>query len=610
MIVTEENFADCLSSIAPHKTRACDLETTGLRPYHGDQPFSMIIGIPDKAWYFNFHDYGDHNLEPLPQECLIYLFKYLDFPDVTWVFHNAKFDCAFLAVMDIWLKGKIWCTKAMARVEYNQHFGHEPYSLASCLARLPGFPQKGDGPMEYLKANGLIKKEPIPGKKTQAVSIDFRQVPPSIIVPYGEGDGIGTAALQNWQRGRFLELDLKDSTIDRSLDVVVTNEMRLTKTVLRMEKVGVKIDQQFCERAVEHEKTRLHQAQREFLEITGQEFKDSSKVFEQVFAGEKDKWGRTDKGNPSFDSEYLSTFGNPAARSVLQARDAKALADFYYGFCYHADRTGVVHPNFDPGGTVHGRFSSSNPNFQNLKKDEDSAAQEFIVRRAIIPREGFKLVSIDYDTMEYRFALELACRLRGEETPFAKLINSGHEFHQATVDLVKKVASKEITRKVAKISNFLTLYGGGNEKLAQAIGSTIEEAKQIRLAIKFAAPEINDFIRACMKSAEVRGFVVNWLGRRSWFPDTRFCYRSPNYIVSGGCADIVKVAMNEIDDFLLGKKSRMLICVHDELVFEVHESESDIEKDFARIMASVFKHKFVATSCSISESEKSLGDLK
>lgn len=613
MIVTRENFDSVIEEIAPHWTRALDLETTGLRPYHGDQIFSMIIGIPDKAWYFNFHEYGPE-VECLPHYYLELAIEKLDKPGITWVFHNAKFDNGFLEMRSLSLKGAIWCTKAMARVEYNQHFGKEPYSLASCLARLPDFPQKGDGPMEYLKANGLITKEAIPGKKTEAQSIDFRLVPFSIIHPYGEGDGIGTAALQWWQSQRFAYLDAQEPEMEkrrRSLSVVVTNEMRLTKTVLRMEKVGVKVDLNFCERAIENEKTRLHEAKQKFLEITGEEFKDSGKVFERIFSSEREKWGRTEKGNPSFDSDFLGTFGNPAAREVLTCRDAKALADFYYGFLYHADGHHVIHPNFSPEGTVHGRFSSSNPNFQNLKKDEDvPAEQEFIVRRAIVPREGFKLVSIDYDTMEYKFALELACRLLGKESELAKLINQGHDFHQATVDLVQKVAHKSLTRKVAKVSNFLTLYGGGNEKLAQAIGSTIEEAKQIRLAIKFASPEMNDFIRACMKSAEVKGYVTNWLGRRSWFPDTRFCYRSPNYIVSGGCADIVKVAMNEIDELLLGQKSRMIMCVHDELVFEVHESELGIEKEFASTMAGVFKSQFVSTSCSISESEKSLGDLK
>ncbi len=609
MIVTTANFHEVLNRLKLELVLALDVETTGLKPYHADKLFSLILATPEEAWYFNFQDYK-FDTPVLPRTYLKDIFLALDAPSMTWGGHNLKFDLAFLFREGIELQGDVWCTKAMARVERNDHF---KYSLVDCLERMDGKWKKSDKVKEYIDKHNLKTKRPIPGKKTEEVLLHFDQVPFEVIVPYGEADGLGTAALHRYQQTRFMSLDEQEPVqvaLGRSLKTVVNNECRLTKTVFEMERVGVKIDRDFCKRAIEFEGARLEKACDEFKRLTGEKFAASAKLFERVFESDKDKWQLTEKGNPSFESDILNNFSSPAARCVLEARDSKSKSDFYNGFLFHADGDDVIHPSLIPEGTVHGRFSSSNPNFQNLKADDDEAsAGEFIVRRAVIPRPGYKLVSIDYDTMEYKFALELACKIAGHETELAKLINSGVDFHQGTADLVKKVAKKEITRKIAKISNFLTLYGGGNAKLAAALNCPLAEAKTIRMAIIHAAPEIDKFIKACVRSAEAKGFVTNWLGRRSWFSDSRFSYRAPNYIVSGGCADVVKVAMNEIHEFLRDKKSRMIMCVHDELVFELAEGEENIVQYLVKLMTESYKSKYVWMTCSVSESTKSLGDL-
>lgn len=612
MIVTRENFESLLDSIEKFHILGLDTETTGLKAYHNDRLFSLILSTPEQAWYFNFQEKPDIPPEAvLPRDYIRLIFDRLDIAIRMWEMHNAKFDMSMLWREGIELCGFIYCTKAMARVEYNDHF---KYSLKDCLERLPGATQKSDAVMEYIQKHGLKTKVPVPGKKTEEELLHFDRVPFDIIVPYGLADGMGTSQLGRYQRKRFQELDNevpKLKAVGRSLDSVMNNEMRLTKTVFEMEKVGVKIDRLYCERAIKYEGDRCEKEEKEFQKITGEKYSASAKLFERVFASERDKWAYTEKGNPSFESDVLHTFSSPAARSVRQIRDAKAKRDFYYGFLHHADRDDVIHPSLVPEGTVHGRFSSNNPNFQNLKADEEEATanEEFIVRRAIIPRPGYVLIMPDYDQMEYKFCLELACKLMGFETDFAKLINQGMDFHQGTVELVDKVAHKKLERKTAKISNFLTLYGGGDAKLASAIGSSTDEARTIRLSIMHAAPEINQFIRTCIRSAEAKGYVINWLGRRSWFPDKRFCYRSPNYIVSGGCADVVKVAMNNIHDYLQKKKSRMIMSVHDELPIEVHESElSFVPKAVNEIMENAYKSAFVPLTAGMEWSAKSLGD--
>ena len=585
---------------------AFDVETQGLRPYHDDRLFSLILATPTLSWYFNFQVYpGIDSEKVLPIELLKPLWNSIDDKSKVFIAHNAKFDLSFLAKEGIHLQGQVYCTKAMARVEYNNHL---KYSLKNCLERIPGAPQKSDAVEEYITKHKLWTDVKIPGKKQVDRRKHFDRVPFSIITNYGLADGVGTAALQVHQMKTMKALDDQEPLMrdrGRSLEAVCKNEMRLTKTVFRMEQLGVKIDREYCNQAIKYEGDRYEKARTEFKAITGETYKASGKLFAAIFESEKDKWEYTKKGNPSFESDIIGHFSNPAAGQVLKCRDAKSKQDFYNGFLYHADGGDVVHPSFEPSGTVHGRFSSSNPNFQNLSKDEDVGEQEFTVRRAIVPRPGFKLVSIDYNQMEYVYALELSCQLKGQETELARLINYGYDFHQATVDQVLKTARKQIYRKTAKISNFLTLYGGGNGALAKSLNVSVEEAKSIRMAILHATPEINAFIQSCTRSAEAKGFVVNWLGRRSWFPDAKFSYKAPNYIVSGGCADIVKLGMNQLDDY----SARMIMVVHDEIVFEVPEND-EVDPHFVEIMAGAYKSKYVPLTCSVTQSHKSLGDLK
>src|SRR5882724_6533263 len=121
-----------------------------------------------------------------------------------------------------------------------------------------------------------------------------------------------------------------------------------------MEQVGVRINKDYCVQAASFEQDRATKASAKFKTETGHEFKASGKLFASIFGNEKDKWEYTDKGNPSFESDTLLKFDNPAARIILELRDAKSKSDFYNGFLYHADSRGDIHPNFNPDGARHG----------------------------------------------------------------------------------------------------------------------------------------------------------------------------------------------------------------------------------------------------------------
>lgn len=634
MIVRRSTFKEVVERLRCVQKMALDTETTGLRPWHGDKLFSLILAdSATSGYYFNFQAYEglDHDLclSPLHLRDLKVLFsdasKY-------WYMHNAKYDLSILWQDAIEIHGTVHCTKAIARVEYNDHHS---YTLDSCLKRI-GL-EKDDAVEKYIKEHKLYEKRAIPGKATKEEVQFYNRVPFDIITQYGIRDATGTYSLGERQTASIEEQSQMLQPGLPPLRNVFHNERDLTKTVFRMERVGVRIDKEYCVQAASFETDRSNKAAEAYRKETGRDYKASNKDFEVIFASEKDKWvwgepTKTGQVNPSFDSDTLKKFINPAAKNILELRDAKSKADFYYGFIYHSDSKGDVHPNFNPDGARHGRFSSSNPNFQNLTSEDilvckackkgheevvstcekcgssDLVSPEFLTRRAIIPHPGYIFVMPDYDQMEYRKMFELACRLVGYKTPLVELILSGKDPHQATADLVTARGTL-LTRSRAKNGNFATLYGAGLEQLAFTIGGTVEDARALRQSIFAVAPEVKIFINAIMNTVKSRGYVFNWYGRKNHIQNPNLAYKGSNYIVSGGCADVVKIAMNRIDAALVGKQSRMVMTVHDELPTEVHESEiATVPRMMNQIMQDAFPSKFLPLTAGMEWSAKNLAD--
>ena len=402
MLVTRERFRDVVDFLSKQKELGLDTETTGLRVYHGHRAFSVIISFRMCAFYFNFKPYN--NAPPnavLDGAEWMYLNGVLFAnPEITWFIQNAaNFDMPVIARQGYEIAGRIWCTRAIGRVVYNDHM---KYSLEAQLERIGR--KKSDAVKEYCDEHKLYTQEKIPGKQTTFKNYHFHLVPFEVIVPYGEKDG-QVYALGKWQQKQLELMDKAEPNLvasNRSIMNVVNNEIRLQKTIFRMKERGVKIDREYCVRAIKYESDKSEQHRQAFKSLTGRDYIASGKLFETVFADHKNKWKYTDKGNPSFKSKVLRTFGGPVAEAVLELRASKAASDFYQGFLYHADENDRVHPNYNPDTTVHGRFSSSEPNFQNLSNEEDEAEDlDFIVRSAIIPEKGCKLLSLDFKQMEY-----------------------------------------------------------------------------------------------------------------------------------------------------------------------------------------------------------------
>jgi hypothetical protein len=129
----------------------------------------------------------------------------------------------------------------------------------------------------------------------------------------------------------------------------------------------------------------------------------------------------------------------------------------------------------------------------------------------------------------------------------------------------------------------------------------IEEAYGIQQSIFRSSPEIKQLLKTIQGKAEDRGFIVNWAGRRLYFPDKRWCYKAPNHLIQGGSADVMKLALNRAAEYLAGKKSRMVLTIHDEIILEVHYDEAqEVPHAVCDIMNKVYPFKVLPQIADIS----------
>lgn len=591
MLVTKLNIKNVADQLRYEKSLALDTETTGLRPYQGDRLFSMVISSDKENYYFNFKSYGLGapvlDYADLTEE-LWHLWMQ---PHIIWYMHNAKFDLAMLANEGVEIAGTIHCTEVGARLLKNDLMIYSLGSLALSIGM-----EKSKAVDEYIKKNKLYTIVQIPGKKKKTKNLHFDQVPFDIISEYAMQDGKVTFVLGEKERLKLAELDARHREKNFFIGKVYANELSVTKTCLAMEAAGVKIDRDYVSAAADYESSLADEAAKKFEDLSGAPFKDSNKVLEKAFKAAGEPISYTEKKNASFTDELLEGMTTPLAKCLQDYRSASKKAQTYYrNFLYYADENGVIHPNMRQAGTATGRFSYSDPNLQNLPKEED-AKLKFIVRRSFVPRDGFCFVMIDYKQMEYRLMLEYAV-----ERGIIKNVQDGLDVHEATANLMG------VSRSEAKTLNFMLLYGGGVGKLAKSLGLSLNHAEHLRNLYFSKLPRIQAFVQKAIEATKKNGYVHNWLGR-IYYIDYDFAYKAPNYLIQGGCADIVKRAMNSCHAFLGPKKSRLLLQIHDELLFEVHESELHIVDTLKILMESAYIANHLHMACDVDHSWVSWGD--
>jgi DNA polymerase-1 len=596
MRVTDENIAEVADRIRPTKRRATDDETTGLRLFKDHGVFCFVIAISSTECF-----YFDHVFVSV-ENIIKYIVPLFAQKDVLWFLHNAKFDMhATKKGYGVLIAGEIHDTNVIARLIKNDELS---YTLDLCAKRANLKNQKLTDVKDYCLEHGLWEWDIQPGKKQRKKNFFFHKVPKEVMEPYAIADGLTTFELGEWQLEKLAQMDKTKKEKAAPILPLYETEKKITRVLQEMEEIGVQLDVPYVQRSLVLEKAKYENAASRFEELTGKPFKDSDKLFVDVFREHGLTYGLTEKGNPSFKKEFLEPqLESPIVASILEYRDSfKVAGSYYQTFLHFMDSWGVLHANIKQSGAATGRFSVTDPALQTLKKDEEETDEEDAldqetksqVRRCLVPREGYIFAMLDYKQMEYRVMLDYA-----GEMALIELVKQGMDIHQATADMVG------ITRKQAKTLNFALLYGTGVRKLAKMLKITEAEATKLKAKYFAKLPNVERFVKNVIATARSEGRLYNKFGRVYSFLDKNFAYKGPNYIIQGGCSDAMRMAMLGCYEILKGTKSRMLMQIHDELLFEIHKSETHLVPQLKEIMKNAYPHRLLPMDVDIEWSDKS-----
>lgn len=573
MVVTSQNVADVIASLNRQTVIALDCESTGLE--ETDRAFAVIIATSTAEYYFDFRA-----LQFVP-----ILTPILSNEDLIVVFQNAKFDLRMLQSIGLPIDFKCVDITSMARLIRNDYLDGG-YSLAAQAKRELGKNKTDKELKEYIKKYDLVEtRSDYFGEQYKCPRYD--KVPMDVMQDYACNDARLTYDLYQHYLPRLDERSFK----------VFRSECDLIKVCYQMERVGLKLNIKHIKKAYAHEVSLLNKAKSDYFKRTLCEFVNSAKSIQKHLEYELPL---TEEGNPSLTDEVLSqiilegTHRDKETAAIVRSIRlySKRITTYYESYLNLMDRKGIIHPTMWIAGTRTGRFSYSNPNCQNIPKEEGT---DYSIRECFTPREGKVYVSIDYQAQEYRVLLDYA-----GEHEVIKEVMAGKDLHQATADAMG------VSRKEAKTLGFMILYGGGDRALADALNVPLQKARMLKTKFFSALPKVGQFVDGVISTGRGRGYVINWVGRRL-FADREFCYALPNHLIQGGCADVIKLAMVRIAKEL--PEVTMLLQVHDQLVFELEENELYKIKRIKEIMESVYHAKNgMKLTVDVSISERSLAE--
>lgn len=595
------------------ETIVVDTETYGLRPYHGDRIFAIQLFDGKKAAYFNFHEYRNPEYPVLPRSFIMDLEEKLFSLEKTWIGHNLKFDMHMLNVEGIELKGSLHDTMIVERL---LSYTCDSFSLSQTALRYGS--NKDDGVEKWFSKNKKIGQSVfhVEHKDRPIENRHYDRVPPEIMIPYGYQDVISTWEVYQGQLLKFPRMQslIRSNTI--KFQDLYEQEMALLRVVFDMERSGVKIDRKYIKDAIQELSQKQIELCMQFHEITGEFFDGTPSQKKRVLASIEEQWkyGKpTQKGtvNPKFDKKTLSKLESPVAELIKVINSTKYDLKVFQSYLYHANDKDTIHASFDQHYPVTGRFSSSNPNLQNIKKpDKDDVNFEntLFARRAFIPRPDRKYLMMDYSQMEYVLVTEYA----QPQAVIEKLLNN-EDYHQITATIAG------IPRKKAKGVNFGLIYGMGDGSLAENLGISIAEASSLRQKILGEIPEIGQFLSSVKTNLSVYGNIFTWKGRVFEMPDRSTHYKGPNALIQGGCADIVKAAMvafnmhvNENRAYYFTKYMfvpYMVMQIHDEFIFEVSVDFSDEDiRIIKQVLEKVYPYKKVPMRVGVDVGVNNLAD--
>ncbi|WP_290435080.1 DNA polymerase I [Aeromonas caviae] len=561
-ILDEAEFDGWLAQLQAAPLFAFDTETTSL-----DYMEARIVGVsfaiePGKAAYVPFgHDYLGAPVQLTEAVVLGKLKPLLEDPARLKVGQNLKYDRNVLLNHGIELQGIAYDTMLESYVLNSTASRHDMDSLAR----------------RYLNVE-TISFEEIAGKGVKQLT--FNQIELEQAAPYAAEDADITLRLHQALWGKL--------AAEPGLAKVFSEiELPLLPVLARMERLGTTIEPKLLHQQSQEIEVRLAELEKQAHELAGQEFNLSSpkQLGEILFT----KLGlpiikKTPKGAPSTAEEVLAELAETyeLPRLLMEHRGLAKLKSTYTDKLplMIKPQTGRVHTSYHQAVAATGRLSSTDPNLQNIPVRNEQGRR---IRQAFIPCAGYKLVAADYSQIELRIMAHLSGD-KGLLTAFAE----GKDIHKATAAEVFGVALDAVTsdmRRSAKAINFGLIYGMSAFGLAKQLGIGRAEAQKYMDLYFERYPGVLEYMERTRQQAEAQGYVETLFGRRLYLPDIksrnaglrkaaeRAAINAP---MQGTAADIIKRAMINVDGWIRGiedESIRMLMQVHDELVFEIREEK-------------------------------------
>ncbi|HHQ5455558.1 TPA: DNA polymerase I [Aeromonas veronii] len=561
-ILDEAEFDGWLEQLKAAPLFAFDTETTSL-----DYMEARIVGVSfaveaGKAAYVPFgHDYLGAPVQLSEAVVLGKLKPLLEDPTRLKVGQNLKYDRNVLLNHDIDLQGIAYDTMLESYVLNSTASRHDMDSLAK---RYLGVETTS---FEYIAGKGVKQ-------------LTFNQIELEQAAPYAAEDADITLRLHQTLWGQL-------EAVPGLARVFSEIELPLLPVLARMELLGTTIDPKLLHQQSQEIELRLAELEKQAHELAGQEFNLSSpkQLGEILFT----KLGlpiikKTPKGAPSTAEEVLAELAETyeLPQLLMEHRGLAKLKSTYTDKLplMIKPRTGRVHTSYHQAVAATGRLSSSDPNLQNIPVRNEQGRR---IRQAFIPSAGYKLVAADYSQIELRIMAHLSGD-KGLLTAFAE----GKDIHKATAAEVFGVALDAVTtdmRRSAKAINFGLIYGMSAFGLAKQLGIGRAEAQKYMDLYFERYPGVLEYMERTRQQAEAQGYVETLFGRRLYLPDIksrnaglrkaaeRAAINAP---MQGTAADIIKRAMINVDSWIRGigdESIRMLMQVHDELVFEIREEK-------------------------------------
>ena len=562
-VVDEAGLDKWLSKIDSSALTAVDTETTSL-----DALAAELVGIslsvkPGEACYIPVaHRNGEVQLD---RDLVLKRIKpWLESKTHLKVGQNLKYDAHIFANYGITLNGVAFDTLLESYVLES----HMPHNMDSLAERHLGMK--------------TIRYEEVCGKGVHQIGFD--QVDLKIATDYAAEDADITLRLH-------LELWPQIQESPGLLYIYENVEMPAMRVLGIMERNGIRIDSALLAKQGQQVGKRLLELEGEIHKLAGQPFNiQSPKQIAEILFGQLELpvIKKTPSGAPSTDEEVLQKLAEdyPLPARILDYRSlAKLMSTYIEKLPRMADpKTGRVHTNFSQATAVTGRLASSDPNLQNIPVRTEEGRR---IREAFIPADGCKLLSADYSQIELRIMAHIA-----EDENLLTAFREGKDVHQATAAEIFGIPLDDVNseqRRYAKVINFGLIYGMSAFGLAGNLGIERSAAQNYIAKYFDRYPGVAQYMERTRLEARENGYVETVFGRRLWLPEIKGSNgprrqgaerAAINAPMQGTAADLIKLAMIAVEDWLEKEqlKTKMLLQVHDELVFDVPLDEIELLK--------------------------------